>query len=168
MSSIKLGDVIIYVGMHVKATAKAEKHGLAPEGLMPHIEKVVQQHPEPQVLLYTGGDAVRNFEWHDDSGRYEERSCFYVNLSQLANCFGIPENDATVSGNVVHRGRNLKGMKGKVIAGNRYKRDMYYFIELEEDVGGCSAYGLGKAGHCVAVNSKNVKMGKTMFKVAGE
>lgn len=168
MSSIKLGDKIIYTGMQVKAMPEAEKRGLAPAGLMPHIEKIVQQHPEPQVLLYTGGAAVKDFEWHDDSGNYEQRSCFYVSLSHLETCFAIPENDAVISGNVVHRDRSLKGMKGKIIAGNRYKKNMYYFVELEEDVGGCSADGLGKAGHCVAVDSKHVKIGKITFKTVGE
>jgi hypothetical protein len=28
------------------------------------------------------------------------------------------------------------------------------FVEFEEDVNGCSADGLGRAGYCVAVNTK--------------
>ena len=58
-------------------------------------------------------------------------------------------------------------MKGELLAGdtNRGRSVTFYFIELEEDVAGCSADGLGKTGHCVVVSAKDIKK-TTTFKLS--
>lgn len=61
--------------------------------------------------------------------------------------------DLYVSGNFVFRGRNLKGMSCKKLA---ILRNGDFFVEMEEDIGGCSCDGLGKTGHCIAISRKLV------------
>lgn len=54
-----------------------------------------------------------------------------------------------ISKDMNFKGRNLKGMKCQFLI--EVDSDTA-FVELEEDVGGCSADGFGKTGHCVVVN----------------
>jgi len=60
-----------------------------------------------------------------------------------------------VNADVQHKKHSLKGMKCTLL------RDIghgeYSFVELEEDVGGGSADGLGKSGHCVLVPAESLK-----------
>lgn len=61
----------------------------------------------------------------------------------------IPKN-LRISQKFMFRDKNLEGMPCKklsVLEGGDY------FVELEENVGGCSCDGLGKAGHCVIIPS---------------
>lgn len=58
------------------------------------------------------------------------------------------------------KNKNLKSLFGKVIK----KASGYCFLELDENVGGGSADGLGKNGHCVAVPLEIVKISKVKAK----
>jgi hypothetical protein len=56
-----------------------------------------------------------------------------------------------VTAKLENRGVNLEGKPCHMLAG---LEDGTVFVEFEEDVNGCSADGLGRAGYCVAVNTK--------------
>jgi len=55
-----------------------------------------------------------------------------------------------IGGKLKHRGVDLEGKSCRMLAG---LDDGTVFVEFKEDVNGCSADGLGKSGHCVAVKT---------------
>lgn len=148
MASLKVGDIIIATGMRVRARESADENGIAPAGLKPVIYKIMQAGNDPHIGLYNSAGPVSGYDWHDFEGEVEDRCGYWVQLSSLIKHFDIQSQAAEITGDVFIRGRNLKGMNGKVLAS---ADSGLVFLELDEDVGGCSADGLGKAGHCVAV-----------------
>jgi len=146
MSSIKIGDVIIATGMKVRAKERAEKLGIAPKGLTPTILRIVQNGNNPNIGLLSTVGPVYDYDWHDFEGEVDEATGYWTQLSILLECFEIQDQGATITEDLIVNGRNLKGMTGTIVASGEF-----VFVELSENVGGCSADGLGKAGHCVAV-----------------
>lgn len=63
--------------------------------------------------------------------------------------FGVPLEDVYISKNFTFKNRNLKGLDCKYLAAFRGGD---CFVEFEEDIGGCSCDGLGRAGHCIIIN----------------
>ena len=74
-----------------------------------------------------------------------------MSADDLAQCIESFRGQYEVSSKLENRGVDLKGRSCRMLAGFE---DGTVFVEFEEDVNGCSADGLGKAGHCVAVNTK--------------
>jgi hypothetical protein len=146
MASIKIGDFIISTGMQVRARDSAQEVGIAPAGVTASVYKIMQGGNNPFIGLYTGGKPVYDYDWHDFEGEVEECSGHWVELNNLLKYFDIQSQNARITKDIYIRNRNLKGMVGKIVAIGELA-----FVELNEDVGGCSADGLGKAGHCVAV-----------------
>jgi hypothetical protein len=90
-------------------------------------------------------------QWGDLDGEVENRKGWWINKDNLAKCVSGWGGTYEVSVKLEHRGVNLKGKSCRMLAG---LDDGTVFVEFEEDVNGCSADGLGKTGHCVAVNTK--------------
>lgn len=94
---------------------------------------------------------VVNFEempnWHDLDGRCPHGRGLWMTRSTLARCFVKKEEFYVVNKNFMHRRRNLKGMKFRLLT--KTGHDRMIMAEMEEDVGGGGGDGLGKAGHCV-------------------
>jgi hypothetical protein len=147
----------------VEATARAEETGLCPAGLRPVIHRINQQNGEWQFALHSRDGKVDG--WHDLEGELPNRTAFWVTESELITCFAFAVNEAEVKDDIMLKNRNLKGMTGKILG---LMDKYFYFLEFDEDVGGCSADGLGKAGHCVAINKKHLKLGENQFKLIKE
>ena len=97
--------------------------------------------------------------WGDLDGEVSNRRGWWVDKKQLALC--IMEMDDTefeVRKDFVYRGTNLKGKPCRVIA--RFGDKKTVFAEFDEHVNGCSADGMGKAGHCVGLNVNILTMKK--------
>jgi hypothetical protein len=62
---------------------------------------------------------------------------------------------ALIKDEFVFRRKNLKGKVGNIIS--QLPGSQMLFVEFDEDLGGCSADGLGKAGHCVMIPQKYIK-----------
>jgi len=90
-------------------------------------------------------------QWSDLDGEVENRRGWWVNKERLEKCIEGWGGEYHVAGKLEHRGVDLKGKPCRMLAG---LDDGTVFVEFEEDVNGCSADGLGKTGHCVAVNTK--------------
>jgi len=154
MSNIIIGDVLLTTGMTVRANMYAEESEIAPEGLKPVIYRIAKEGHTAVIGLYHPHGKVRDYSWGDLDGEVEAHCGYWITLEGFLECFELPDCRAEVVADVIFKGRNLKGMKGKVVASGELM-----FVELEEDIGGCSADGLGKSGHCVALNPKEIKLG---------
>jgi hypothetical protein len=163
MSSITIGDRVITAGIIVEATSRAEKVGLCPAGLKPIIHNIRQQHGEWQIALHSRETKVDG--WHDLEGALPDSTAYWITQQELIDCFAFSVSEAEVKDNIMLKNRNLKGMTGKILS---LMDKQFYFLEFDEDVGGCSADGLGKAGHCVAINKKHLKLSKNQFKLIKE
>lgn len=65
----------------------------------------------------------------------------------------IPKN-LHIAKRFIFKDRNLEGMPCKKIV---ILKNGDYFVELEENVSGCSCDGLGKVGHCIVVKKSILK-----------
>jgi len=101
------------------------------------------------IGLYSLDRKVDN--WSDLDGEVENRRGWYIGISELEMCIGGIGEEYEIVTPFEHRGVDLTGKPCRMLAG---LDDGSVFVEFEEDVNGCSADGLGKAGHCVAVTTK--------------
>lgn len=89
--------------------------------------------------------------WGDLDGDVSEYRGWWIRADELELCI----EDSNIIYEVVkpleYKGQDLKGKTCRILT---YMRDGQAFVEFDEDVHGCSADGLGKSGHCIAVNCK--------------
>lgn len=154
MEGVKFGEMILRVGMTVRAKQLAEDDGVAPKGVTPVIFKIIEGHSKyPVIALYHKPFRIEGYDWTDLDGDVESRRGYWIELADLFKYFDLPDAKVEIAKDVYIKNRNLKGMCGVVVASGEF-----LFLELEENVGGCSADGHGKAGHCVAVPHDAIKM----------
>lgn len=69
-----------------------------------------------------------------------------------------------IKSELIFKRKSLIGKKCTIIRPfKRFSDSSSYFVEFEENIGGCSCDGLGKSGHCLPVNAKFlVKSPKTV------
>lgn len=90
----------------------------------------------------------RMSHWGDLDGEVGDGKGWWIERDNLARCIDSGDVEHLISKEFTHRGTDLKDKPCKILAG---LDDGLVFVEFEEHVSGCSADGLGKAGHCVAV-----------------
>jgi hypothetical protein len=90
--------------------------------------------------------------WGDLDGMVPSRQGLWQDSRHLLNFFELIHQDKVVVEDFNFKKRNLKGMRCKVIHHNSSHGQS--FVEFDEDVGGGSADGLGKAGFCVVLPSE--------------
>jgi hypothetical protein len=101
------------------------------------------------IGLYSPDRRIDN--WSDLDGEVESRRGWWIPPTELENCISSFDGHYEVTAKLENRGVNLEGKPCRMLAG---LEDGTVFVEFEEDVNGCSADGLGRAGYCVAVNTK--------------
>ena len=82
-------------------------------------------------------------------GEVNEYRGWWIPADRLSYCIEENSGQFEIGSDIDHKGVQLKGKPCKILAS---MGDGSVFVEFEEDVNGCSADGLGKAGRCVAVN----------------
>jgi len=55
---------------------------------------------------------------------------------------------------LIYKRKSLIGKKCRIIRPFKRFGSSSYFVEFDEEIGGCSCDGLGKAGHCLPVHAK--------------
>jgi hypothetical protein len=101
--------------------------------------------------------------WGDLDGMVGTRRGWWLSTTELEKCIDSDDQDYEVIKDLEHRGVQLKGMVCRKLA-NLNDGAGTIFVEFEKDVNGCSADGLGKAGHCVALSHKILKVKKKKVK----
>jgi len=144
-SSVKLNGRIYHKGDSITFNQQARGILYAPAGLTVKI-------------LFINGSSVGLYsphaldEWGDLDGEVDSQHGWWIDTNHLEQCVeGYYEGTYEISGKLEHRGVELGGKPCRMLAG---LDDGTVFVEFNEDVNGCSADGLGKAGHCVAVKTK--------------
>ena len=151
MSSIKINGKTFSKGDTITFNDDAQGICYGPRGLTVEIKYIQQASSNTRsssVGLYSPHQRIDG--WSDLDGDVGHHRGWWINSDALAKC--IQESDAkyTVSKAVEHHGVQLKDKSCLMLA---HLDDGLIFVEFEEDVNGCSADGLGKAGHCVALKS---------------
>jgi hypothetical protein len=89
--------------------------------------------------------------WHDLDGHLDPGYGYWVNSDTFRRIVSQGPEKVKVVKSFKIGEIDLKGKTGKVVGFIEDKKYPSTFVEFEENVGGCSADGLGKRGHCVAI-----------------
>lgn len=147
MQSVKIKDRIIRVGDILIANQHARDRGICDSGT-----KVTVQHIkrcDGEVII-----GLRSFSsisgWHDLDGMLSEPGYgYWAHTQSLTDNFEPTNEEYTVGADYSYKGRNLLGMHCKRVVMNTMPGVV--FVQMDEDIGGGSADGQGKNGHCIPV-----------------
>lgn len=91
--------------------------------------------------------------WSNLSENVPNGTGLYFYLEKLIEYFNFADlsGDVYISKDLVFKNVNLLNLNCKTLA---TLPNGDYFVEFEEDIGGCSCDGLGKKGHCIAVSKE--------------
>ena len=90
-------------------------------------------------------------DFHDLDGNVDHGHGWWVQAKDLEGNFS-PAGPVKVATDFKFKGKNLNGMKGRVIA--HLKDSGHLMLELTENVGGSSGDGMGKKGHCILIEKR--------------
>ena len=94
--------------------------------------------------------------WNDLEGEVGDEQGWWMEMPDLMRYTNIVRpRQMVVSKNHMFKGKELKDMPCKFLA--YIQKTKLSFVEFEEDIGGCSADGLGRRGHCIAVPTNILK-----------
>lgn len=99
--------------------------------------------------LYSPTKRISN--WGDLDGEVESERGWWIGASSLEKGIQMYDGEYEVGIDLEQRGVNLKGKPCRMLAS---LDNGTVFVEFDEDVNGCSADGLGKTGHCVALKTE--------------
>lgn len=144
---IKGKFVTIKTGDTITLSRKGQIADLGKEGDIAEIINIhPHKHPGDSVLLISRAD--QHPRWRDIAdlpGRgidiHVRDAIIYFNFTPL-------RENMCVSDDFVFKGRNLKGLGCRFLA---TLQNGDYFVEFDEDIGGCSCDSLGRMGHCIVV-----------------
>lgn len=152
LHSVSIGDHKIKIGTVLFANRRAEDCGICSEGTKVSVHLIKRDG----VVIFLG---LRSDEyvsgWHDLLGTVDKGHGQWQTMDDFMKNFVLQEVKYEIV-NTKFRGKDLSGKACKLIThahGNRYA-----FIELDENIGGGSADGLGRGGHCIVVKPSQIKI----------
>ena len=131
------------IGDVLHSNAQASKVGLCSKGLKVKIQCI----KDSGLIGLVSQEPIKS--WGDLEGAVPPGCGYFVASDSIGDLFFIVEENFVVRGDVKYKKKSLAGMKCRLIA--PLSGDLC-FVELEENVGGGGADGLGKKGHCVLVS----------------
>lgn len=151
LTHVAVEDKIVTVGDKFKVTENGYENGLGRVGNIVTIHCIREEDDGRFLIGLYSKVPISN--WNNLENSVEEGQGYWVRsndinsmLTQIGSCVVVIAKDFKF------KKHNLKGMQAKLLCRTSFKTSC--FIELEEDVGGGSADGTGKAGHCVVVPSE--------------
>lgn len=146
------GTVDVWLDQAVFLTVDGEATGLGKEGDRAVVidlffnDDFEPGHPYESYVVLCRDEPHPN--WGDGEGATEPGYGMVIQSANFMTYFtNKPYKRLVIAEDIEFKGRNLKGMSGKPLS--KIGKEM--FVELDEDVGGCSCDGTGKRGHCVLV-----------------
>lgn len=131
----------------MRSNANAPKIGLCPEGVEVKIKTICDKG-------LVGLQSPKPFEgWSSLEGIVPRGCGYWASHDTVVELFDKMSSDFVIKGPAKFKKKSLDGMKCRPIAS---VGPGLYFVELEENVGGGSADGLGKKGHCVLVSTDHL------------
>jgi len=158
--SIKLNGRIFSRGDTITFNKHAQGICYGPNGLKILIHKI-RTDGSGLVGLYSPEQRIDS--WSSLDGDVGDHRGYWLSVRDLEACIQEDDSMYEITKPIEHRGVQLKGLTCKQLGG---LDDGSIFVEFDDDVNGCSADGLGKAGHCVAVSSDSLKIRKKKEKHA--
>ncbi len=162
--SITIKGTTVHIGNKLRANKNAEIRGICSSDEIVEI-KAIKQEDHIYIGLYS---EQKHRAWGGLDGCVDSYHGFWQAADGLFNFFDLIHSEKVVVGDFDFKKRNLKGMRCKILYQNH--REGQCFVELADDVGGGSADGLGKSGHCVILSSSllenvdSAKVSKTKAK----
>jgi len=150
MNFVKLNGRKYECGEFVTLNHRAPSRVQAPIGTKVELFSISKDGS--RVSLYSPHKHIDG--WSDLSGKVKNGHGWCVKTKDLSSLVDRDDRVYEIGYGVSYRGKNLKGKLCKVVADIE---DNMAFVELQEHVGGCSADGLGKMGHCVAIPNKSLR-----------
>lgn len=95
--------------------------------------------------------------WGDLNGKVPPCCGLWISVKVMMNHFELDRigRKVVIKDKFVFKRRNLKGKVCKIVGILPSSKIM--FVELQEHIDGCSADGLGKAGHCILIPQKHLE-----------
>ena len=140
----------LFIGHKVRATSDAERNEICTEGTICTV-KALKNDGYTLVGLYS---TKRIPSWGSLDGMVPPRQGFWASIDCIVDNFSISDTGFEIVKPTRFHGRNLLGMPCKLINTNR--DDEIALVELDKNVGGGSADGLGKRGHCIVVSTNSI------------
>lgn len=77
----------------------------------------------------------------------------YLTRIHKAGKKSMEDKTRYIKTDLIYKRRSLIGKKCRIIRPFKHSGQTSYFVEFEENIGGCSCDGLGKSGHCLPVSA---------------
>lgn len=152
MLNIDVGKFKVREGSSLVANRHAETHSICRKGERVKVVGVVKHGPDGTLIGIRSPQV--NKGWHSLEGMVEEGHGLWCTIDCIADNFELDEPIYKICGTVEVKKKNLHGMKCRILSTN--KNGEFAFVEVEENVGGGSADGQGKMGHCVIVSTSDL------------
>ncbi len=135
------------VGLSATINNRGENAGVAMAGERVEIRSI--RDDAGRILIGIRGRHREN--WHDLDGATENGTGYWLELTQACEFLDMECNEPKhIKDDLQFKGRNLKGMKCKILTSIQGSA---FIVEFEENIGGISCDGLGRRGHCLPVSS---------------
>jgi hypothetical protein len=158
MLSTVVNGKTVKVGDEYTATVNAASSEICPSGTKVVVNCIVRK-ADMRVLIGLLSVDKGVVGWHSLDDRVPPHHGYWASRQCLADNFEPANVQYVVNADFTYKGRNLKGMKCRILNMGRTFPDVT-FVEMEENVGGGSADGRGKLGHCVIADTRSLKRHK--------
>jgi len=136
-------------GQRLRATANSMEDGLCKTGEIVEILRLFEDEDGPQkVFMYSNTNYKGNDNWGSLNGTVTNGHGLKLGAKHLFRYFEVIDDKYVVANDFKYRGKNLKGMSCDLIANTDCG---VLLVEFKENIGGGSADGLGKPGHCIPI-----------------
>lgn len=136
---------MIRVGSKLTANSKAERRGICNTN---EVLTVIKIRTEDQPYIGVRSDYDHSL-WGNLEGSTEDHRGMWLEGNSIFKYFSLESDSIIINKDFKFKNKNLKGMGCKILYQD--KRNDQYFVEFVDNIGGGSADGMGKTGHCIVL-----------------
>jgi hypothetical protein len=141
------------VGDKRRVNTEGKRRGLGSVGEVLTIEKIGgRDGSDTQIGLVANR---RHEGWHNLDGNCPNGCGYWVSFSKAVMGTDKTDEVVEITGDVTFKGRKLKGRRARKLT--TLSHAPMVFVEFDENIGGSSADGMGKRGHCALVPLEKLK-----------
>ena len=152
------GPVEMRLGHVVTFNKKAAVRGIAPAGAKAELGFWHNDYSSLVGMIALDPEYIDG--WGDLDGEVDNERGWWMEMEELIAISNINvKGDMVVSKNHKFKDIELKDMECTLLS--YIDNTKLAFVEFDKNIGGCSADGLGRRGHCIAVPTNILQMAKT-------
>lgn len=153
IASLSFGDRLV-------SNANSGNNGICP----PNTEVTVRNFRQMGGYTAVGVESRTSHQgWTDLNGNCPPHKGLYLSEATLIDNFELANKRYVIAHGTTFKGADISNMKCRLI--NKSESLKCVFVELEHNVGGGSADGCGKMGHCIPLPIDAVKLSNTKKKM---